>query len=140
MFDIVSVMWLVPRRELRHKEREVGLQHPIVVKTLAGDSFTLNDWGLCKGLKSALIKIAPDLAGKSDIIALLDTNGWTTGTTDDIIPGSIEVNTKYGSEHRRNMLVSTLALPSDDANGNVAQREIELTLVYSEEEQLESRV
>ena len=126
-----------PYRERRGAERAFGRAHPIVIKTLAGDAHTLIDWGHCKDLKAAVLKVAPDL-GNPVTFALLDNDGWTASSATDAADGGaggVEVDTKYGSVHRANMRQSALGVPSTgaaaDDNGAAAHRGIELVLVYN---------
>lgn len=108
--------YLLTYRERRRAERMFGREHPIVVSTLAGNSYTLTDWGHCKDLKLALQKIAPEL-GKPNTYALLDNSGWTAAHANvyarawwqspdpfDAGTAAIDVDTKYGSTHRANMV------------------------------------
>ena len=96
-------------RDRKQAERAFGLAHPIKVTTVGGDAYTLEDWGHCKDLKLALQKLAPPGGlGDPSTFVLLDNNGWTAppdgGGGGDAT--ATEVDTKYGSVHRANMMQS----------------------------------
>lgn len=139
---VTNRKYIQPYRERREAERTFGRAHPILIKPIAGDAYNLADWGHCKDLKAAVLKVAPDL-GTPATFALLDNDGWTASSATDAGAGAgaggIEVETKYGSAHRANMRQSALAVPSTDsaaaddigASVAVARQKIGLRLVYS---------
>ena len=63
-YDCTARLWSVGSKLRRQIESEFGAAHPIVVKTLAGDAYTLEDWGLCKDLKAAVCELAPASLGE----------------------------------------------------------------------------
>lgn len=111
----------------RQAELKFGREHPIIVTTLGGDSYTLEDWGHCKDLKRAVQKLALE-SGFGDLgsFALLDNDGWTAppadADADAIEVTSTEVDTEYGSTHRANMMQPRLLQEGND---------IALTLVFN---------
>ena len=124
---VVNRKYIQPYRARRQAELVFGIAHPINVTTVGGDAYTLEDWGHCKDLKLALQKLAPPgELGDPSTFVLLDNDGWTAppgggGGADEI---ATEVDTKYGSAHRANMVQ---AAPDAARRGNGI---IELTLVY----------
>lgn len=127
MGDVVNPKYIRPYRERKRAERAFGLAHPINVTTVGGDAYTLEDWGHCKDLKLALQKLAPPgELGEPSTFVLLDNNGWTAppGGGGGADATATEVDTKYGSAHRANMMQSA---PDTAAGGNGI---IEMTLVY----------
>lgn len=129
---VVNRRYIQPYMQRREAERAFGQAHPIVVKTIAGDSYTLNDWGHCKDLKAALHMIAPDL-GDPESFQFLDNDGWTaainttsagsSSTSSSPTSTSTIVDTKYGSAHRK------IIMQSKAADSGVDNFTIELTLV-----------
>ena len=165
------------RRELREAERAVGLAYPIIIRTLAGDTYTLEDWGHCKDFKLAVHDLASEVGDPSSFV-LLDTQGWTeevplapptptpsddddtdddddhpwgmsrvksrrrylakttsvltsverNTSTDGSEAVTVEVDTKYGSTHRTNMVQMLVHRTSGITAGGEG---IELTLVYN---------
>lgn len=127
---VVNRRYIQPYMQRREAERAFGQAHPIVVKTLAGDSYTLNDWGHCKDLKAALHTIAPDL-GDPESFLFLDNDGWTAtvnttsaGSSSSPTSTSTTVDTKYGSAHRE------IIMQSKAADSGVDNFTIALMLVY----------
>ena len=122
---IANRKYIRPYRERKRGGRAFGRAHPIKVTTVGGDAYMLEDWGHCKDLKLMLQKLAPlGELGDPGTFVLLDNTGWTAppggGGADAT---SAEVDTKYGSAHRANMMQST-----PDTRG--AGSAIEFTLVY----------
>ena len=126
----------------RKAERDAGRANPIVVKTLGGDSYTLQDWGHCKDLKQALHKLAPNLGDPSTFV-LLDNSGTWVVDPDDADADAVDagdasattstaVNTKYGSAHRRRMMkLLGIRAPLQESGGNTnTHQPIEFTLAY----------
>ena len=121
-------------RHRKQEERAFGIAHPINITTVGGDAYTLEDWGHCKDLKLALQKLAPPgELGDPSTFVLLDNDGWTAppsggggGAASSAIINATatEVDTKYGSTHRANMMQSD---PNATRGGSGI---IELTLVY----------
>ena len=87
-------------------ESEFGAAHPIVVKTLAGDTYTLEDWGLCKDLKAAVSELAPETLGEPDTFELLGNLGDRNEEGGDE-GGAAQIDGKYGSYDRQRMLVKS---------------------------------
>jgi hypothetical protein len=56
--------------KLRQKEIVFARSHPLAIKTLAGDTFTLADWGKTENLHKALIERYPAELGECDPHAL----------------------------------------------------------------------
>lgn len=113
MIDIVvNRKYIQPYRARRQAELTFGREHPIIVTTLGGDSYTLEDWGHCKDLKRAMQKLAQE-TGLSDLgsFVLLDNDGRTAPpavASSASEATSTEVDTEYGSVHRANMMQSHL--------------------------------
>ena len=127
MVGVVNPKYIRPYREQKRAERAFGVAHPINVTTVGGDAYTLEDWGHCKDLKLALKKLAPPgELGDPSTFVLLDNTGWTAppGGGGGADATATEVDTKYGSVHRANMMQSA---PDAAAGGNGI---IEMTLVY----------
>ena len=80
------------------QQLEFCWDHPIVVKTLAGDTYTLEDWGHCNDLKAAVYKLALKTIGKPATFELLGNLGNGGGET-------VQIDGKYGSDDRRRMMV-----------------------------------
>ena len=84
-------------------ESEFGAAHPIAVKMLAGDTYKLEDWGLCKDLEAAVCELAPATLGKPSTFGLLANLG---GRSEELGGGgAVQNDGKYGSNDRRRMLV-----------------------------------
>ena len=98
----------------RKFESEFGAAHPIVVKTLAGEAYTLEDWGLCKDLKAAVCELAPASLGDATTFELLGNLGNRSEGV-----GAVQIDGKYGSDDRHRMLVKGCGF------------NFELALVYS---------
>jgi hypothetical protein len=112
--DYTASLWSVGSKLRRQLESEFGAAHPIVVKTLAGDAHTLEDWGLCKDLKAAVCKLVPETLGKPATFELLGNLG-NRGEGG----GEVQVDGKYGSDDRRRMMMKGCGF------------NFELVLVYS---------
>jgi hypothetical protein len=75
----------------RREERAFGRQNPLEVTTLAGDRYTLLDWGTVRNLHTALATLYPELGGPGT---------FALRTTGD----SVVVGPDYGSPGRRLLL------------------------------------
>jgi hypothetical protein len=116
-YDKTARLWSVGGKLRRRLESEFGAAHPIVVKTLAGDAYTLEDWGLCKDLKAAVCKLAPKTLGKPATFELLGNLGnHGVGGEDG---ETVQIDGKYGSDDRRKMMMKGCSF------------NFELALVYS---------
>ena len=117
--DHTARIWNVDNaqfNQLQQKfESEFGAAHPIVVKTLAGDAYTLEDWGLCKDLKAAVSELAPEILGEPDTFELLGN----VGERNEEGGGTAQIDSTYGSYDRQRMLVQSCGF------------NFELTLVYT---------
>ena len=87
----------------RKFESEFGAAHPIVVKTHAGEAYTLEDWGLCKDLKAAVSELAPETLGEPDTFELLGN----LGDRNEEGGGTAQIDGTYGSHDRQRMLVQS---------------------------------
>ena len=87
----------------RRTYRAFGCAHSIIISTLAGDTYTLTDWGLCKDLKVALCKLVPaDAIGKPDTFQLLGDLNVASGNHNS--SNQKMIDTKYGSDDRERMM------------------------------------
>lgn len=82
------------KRQLIDQLRTFGHEHPFVVRTMAGDEYTLADWTMCSDLRVLLAKQHPVL-GDFRMLVLQDAN------TNKII------NPKKGSDDRMRMMFSS---------------------------------
>ena len=74
----------------------------------------MEDWGLCRGLKAAVCKLAPETLGKPNSFELLgDLGDRNKGD------GAVQIDGKYGSDDRQRMMVKGCGF------------NFELALVYS---------
>ena len=120
---------LTKRCTERAAARAFGRAHPIIIRTIAGDTYTLIDWGLCKDLKVALCKLAPpDAIGKPATFELLEGLGIVSGddnssSSNNNNPKQKVINSKYGSDDRKRMMQASV----------LAGFNFEFTLVYMDE-------
>ena len=115
-------------KQVQEAEQAYSAAHPLTIKTLAGESYTLEGWGSCKDLKAALCKkVAGEQLGKPSSFELLanlgppprdavETVGASSGATGS---SQVQIDGKYGSNDRWKMVA-----PSSGFN-------FELTLVYT---------
>ena len=96
-------------------EQAYSAAHPLTVKTLAGETYTLEGWGSCKDLKAALCKAVGKQLGKPSSFELLAGLGACGATGSS----QVQIDGKRGSNDRRKMVA-----PSSGFN-------FELTLVYT---------
>ena len=95
--------YIKPYLTKRRTYRAFGRAHSIIISTLAGDTYTLTDWGLCKDLKVALCKLAPaDAIGKPATFQLL--GDLDVASSDSHSSNQKMINTKYGSDDRERMM------------------------------------
>ena len=93
-------------REKRQTHRELGRAHPIIIRTLAGNTYTLTDWGLCKDLKVALCNLAStDVIGIPATFELLGDLDTASGSNSNSNSNQKMVDTKYGSDDRERMML-----------------------------------
>eukprot|EP00729_Bicosta_minor_P015415 gene15415-12619_t len=57
--------------EVQEFEQAYSAAHPLTIKTLAGETYTLAGWGSCKDLKAALCKVVGEQLGKPSSFELL---------------------------------------------------------------------
>lgn len=90
-------MEMYTKKQMSNEECAYGRAHPITVRTLDGDTYTLEDWAMCKDLKTELHKLAPSIFGLPETFQLV-------GDLD-----STEVNraiqTKLNTDDRMQMLL-----------------------------------
>ena len=113
--DTTAKIWNVGTKLQRRLDGAFVAANPITVKTLAGDIYTLVDWGLCKDLKAAVCKLAPDTLGKPATFELLGN----LGGRGEGGGGVVQIDGKYGSDDRQRMMVKGSGF------------NFELTVVYS---------
>ena len=115
-------------KQVREFEQAYSAAHPLTIKTLAGETYTLEGWASCKDLKAALCKVVGKQLGKPSSFELLASLGprraaaaaLPTGATGDATGSSqVQIDGKYGSNDRGKMVA-----PSIEFN-------FELTLVYT---------
>ena len=110
-------------------EQAYSAAHPLTVKTLAGETYTLEGWGSCKDLKAALCQVAGEQLGQPSSFELLadlgphrvDAAALTAGATGGATGSSsqVQIDGKYGSIDRRKMVAPSIGF------------NFELTLVYT---------
>ena len=105
---------LRPYLTKRRFELKIGLLHPIVVKTLAGDVYTLEGWGRCPDLKAALHKLAPGSIGVPATFELLGPLADYRGDDGNLA----EIDPAYGSDDRTQMMASRLGKMKMNDEGN----------------------
>jgi hypothetical protein len=55
----LNLCYLKPRRARRQLESAFSAAHPLVIKSLAGDTYTLTNWGTTRNLHAALLRTYP---------------------------------------------------------------------------------
>ena len=93
---VVNRKYNLPYKARRQAELAFGREHPIIVSTLGGDSYTLEDWGHCKDLKVMVQKLAQE-TGLGDLgsFALLDNDGWFSSSSRQIGQELKKLEKKY---------------------------------------------
>ena len=86
--------------ERKRTERAYGRDHPLTITTLGGDKYIVPDWAMCKDLRAALAKVAPELGNPSTFL-LLGSN-----STDGL--AAHQLDPLYGSEDRTQMLAGEI--------------------------------
>lgn len=95
--------YIKPYLTKRRTYRAFGRAHSIIIRTLAGGTYTLTDWGLCKDLKVALCKLAlADAIGKPATFQLLGDLDVASGDSNS--SNQKMIDTKYGSDDRERMM------------------------------------
>ena len=129
--------YIKPYLTKRRTYRAFGRAHSIIISTLAGHTYTLTDWGLCKDLKVALCKLAPaDAIGKPATFQLLgdldgaSAHGVARHSGDSNSSNQKMIDTKYGSDDRERMMQAKV----------VTGFNFEFALVYQSGEVGERRV
>eukprot|EP00729_Bicosta_minor_P000910 gene910-13524_t len=121
---------LKPGRQRHAFEQAYSAAHPLTVKTLAGETYTLEGWGSCKDLKAALCQVAGEQLGQPSSFELLadlgpprvDAAALTAGATGGDASGSssqVQIDGKYGSDDRGKMVAPSMGF------------NFQLTLVYT---------
>lgn len=113
-------LWNVSKKisALAHAyEQAYSAAHPLTIKTLAGDTYTLEAWGSCKDLKVALCKVAGEPLGKPSRFELLGDPGPRPPSSSQ--RADVQIDGKYGSNDRRKMVAPSMGF------------NFELTLVYT---------
>ena len=106
-----------------NRQRAVALAHPITVRTLAGDTYTLTDWGLCKDLKAELFKVTAGGIGDPSTFERFGADSYGIQR---------QIEGRYGSDDRNGMTngLSTKALWTTPRE----KQRFKLTLLYQRDE------
>jgi WD40 repeat protein len=66
MAFLVTTRCIQPILTQRNLDREFAQANPLIIKTVAGDTYTLTNWGIVENLHTALVKQHPELGGGGD--------------------------------------------------------------------------
>ena len=121
-YDLTAKLWNVSNdlkqlaKHVPEAEQAYSAAHPLTIKTLAGETYTLEGWGSCKDLKAALCKAVGKQLGKPSSFELLASLGARGATGSS---SQVQIDGKYGSDDRWKMVAPSIGF------------NFELTLVYT---------
>ena len=99
---LVNAIYVQPTIDQWRLARAFGRANPLIIRTLAGDAYTLADWGTTRNLHTALAKLYPTElggggGGGAQSLQLHGVAADATGTL-------VEISPEYGGPGRQQLL------------------------------------